>query len=428
MRTELDLGLYALASVVFFVDLIDLLVRLYLRRQNTIPLGPAISPATSVKIDVGTFTPYQMELHLRPFAVVASIYNASATLDGFLGSLGSLREHLWIVDDGSTDDTPAKLAAAGVRYVHNTVNGKKPAALRSLLRAIPAHVETIIVLDPDVRFLSGRDDIVRVLFEFQRSSMAALCPRIGASGQSWLAKVQRLEYWLAFSIGRKSLSDFSITSGAAVYRADALRMALEQHSLSVYAEDLENTLILLAKNESIYYDGRLVLETDAVSGVRRLFSQRVGWHYGLIRVYVARWQLLWRRAVVHVGFAYQFFVYLGVLTLLLHPFKIVALVLLGASFLADIGYLFGAPAMLATPGFNPLYFPLIYMQYLALVFFAMMVAVSRGERRQLLPIIPLYPLYALLQVIPATVGYLNWVGLRVCGRRIYRDHYEPALP
>ena len=82
----------------------------------------------------------------------------------------------------------------------------------------------------------------------------------------------------------------------AVYRADALRYVLEQHSLSVYAEDLENALILLANNESIYYDGRLVVETDAVPTVRRLFSQRVGWHFGLMRVYASRWRSLWRRS------------------------------------------------------------------------------------------------------------------------------------
>jgi hypothetical protein len=42
--------------------------------------------------------------------------------------------------------------------------------------------------------------------------------------------------------------------------------------------------------------------------------------------------------------------------------------------------------------------------------------------------VPLYPIYAILHVIPATIGYLNWVALRLMGRRIYRDHYEPALP
>ena len=428
LPTELNVGLYVLASMIFFADLIDLLVRLYLRRQNTSPTAQALTAATSVRIDVGSFTPYQMRTHLRSFAIIASVHNASKYIDDFLASMNELRDHLWIVDDASTDETVEHLKASGVRFVRNPVNGRKPAALQALLREIPPHIETIIVLDPDTRILSDFDDLVHVLFEFQRSGMAALCPRVSAVGTSWLARIQRLEYWLAFSIGRKSLSDFSITSGVAVYRADALRFVLEKHSLSVYAEDLENALILLAAKESIYYDGRLVVETDAVAGVRRLFSQRVGWHFGLMRVYIPRWRSLWGRAAMHMGFAYQFIVYMGVMTLLLHPLKILALGLLLASFLTDVAYLFGSGGAISGPLTNPVYFPVVYLQYVALVFFAAVVAVTRRERRSLLTIVPLYPIYAILHVIPATIGYLNWVALRLWGRRVYRDHYEPALP
>jgi hypothetical protein len=31
-------------------------------------------------------------------------------------------------------------------------------------------------------------------------------------------------------------------------------------------------------------------------------------------------------------------------------------------------------------------------------------------------------------VIPATVGYVNWLAVRLWGRRVYRDHYEPVHP
>jgi cellulose synthase/poly-beta-1,6-N-acetylglucosamine synthase-like glycosyltransferase len=422
-----SLGLYVLANLIFFADLIDLLVRLYLRRQNTAPAARDLPSPTSVPIDIGTFTPYEMRAHLRPFAIIASVHNASEYLDGFLAAMSAHRDRLWIIDDASTDDTVARLEASGVRFVRNPVNGRKPAALRTLVRKMPPQIETIIVFDPDTRILSNDDDLVRVLFEFQRSEMAALCPRVSAAGTNWLARIQRLEYWIAFSIGRKSLSNFSITSGVAVYRADALRYVLEQHSLSVYAEDLENALILLANKESIYYDGRLVVETDAVADVRRLFSQRVGWHFGLMRVYTSRWKSLWARSAGHVGFAYQFIIYMGVLTLALHPLKILSLTLVVGSLLSDVAHVFGNGGLGDTLG-NPVYFPVMYLQYVALMFFAVIMAVGRGERRLLLTIVPLYPIYAILHVIPATIGYLNWVALRLMGRRIFRDHYEPAVP
>jgi cellulose synthase/poly-beta-1,6-N-acetylglucosamine synthase-like glycosyltransferase len=258
--------------------------------------------------------------------------------------------------------------------------------------------------------------------------MAALCPRIGAAGCSWLARIQRLEYWMAFSIGRKSLADFSITSGVAVYRADALRRLLENHTLSVYAEDLENTLILLSQGESIYYDGRLVVETDAVSGSRRLFSQRVGWHYGLIRVYAQRWRTLRRRAREHFGFAYQFLVYIGGFVFLLHPLKLIGLALIGMSAANDVDNLLGLHWIPDGRFTDPMYFPTVYVEYLALILFASMVAVGRSERRMALMVVPLYPLYAIAHVVPATIGYLNWFTLRLWGRRVYRDHYQPATP
>ncbi len=54
----------------------------------------------------------------------------------------------------------------------------------------------------------------------------------------FLARFQAFEYALAFRIGRESLADYSITSGVSFYRRDALARALNEHTLSVYAEDL----------------------------------------------------------------------------------------------------------------------------------------------------------------------------------------------
>ena len=49
-----------------------------------------------------------------------------------------------------------------------------------------------------------------------------------------------------------------------------------------------------------------------------------------------------------------------------------------------------------------------------------------GERGYIAPIVPLYLLYTLIHVVPMTVGFANWLTMRVAGRRLYRDHYEPG--
>jgi cellulose synthase/poly-beta-1,6-N-acetylglucosamine synthase-like glycosyltransferase len=419
-------SMYVLASLVCLLDLIDLMVRLYLRRQQTSRLTPRQVPATSIALNLGPFTPYEVAQHLRPFALIASVHNAVGELERFVRFVEPFRAHLWVIDDKSSDDTAAQIQAKGIRCIRSGRNQQKPGALKMLMGVLPSTVETVVVLDPDARILTSRDEFTRVLFEFQRTGMAALCPRISAAGHSWLARIQRLEYWLAFSIGRKSLADFSITSGVAVYRADALRHVLAEHTLSVYAEDLENALILLARGDAIYYDGRLVVETDAVESVSHLFSQRVGWHYGLMKVYLERWRTLGRRARGNLGFAYQFLIYIGVFVLALHPLKILSLVVLTLSAVNGLDHLLGLHLVPDNRLTNALYFPIVYLEYFGLMLFASMMAVGRTEWPALFIIVPLYPLYSLAHVVPATIGYLNWFTERWWGRRLYRDHYQPS--
>ena len=421
-----SLGLYLLGSVSFFLDLIDAVVRLYLRRGQTVGGRRNGTAATSVPLDIGEFTTYESRLQLRPYAIVASVHNSAGELDGFIEHLKPYRKHLWIIDDASTDDTWKRLETLGVRSVRCLSNQNKPGALKTLLASLPASVQTVVVLDPDSRFVTPPVEVERILFEFQRSGMAALCPRITVRGASWLLRLQKLEYALSFSLGRKSLGDCSVTSGIAVYRRDALEQALSLHTLSVYAEDLENAILLLSRGEKVYYDGRAVVETDGPERVRRLFSQRVGWQFGLLKVYAERWRDIGRRASLGSVFFYQYIVYIGCFCLLLHPLKILALPLLILSGLNGVDALLGLQAIADNSFTNPIYFVSVFSKYIALIALLVPLTVRRDERRQIWPIVPFYPFYAVLQVIPSTVGYANWLSLRFWRRRVYHDHYEPA--
>ena len=423
---DFSVAIFVLASMAFLSDLVDLLVRLYLRRQHCAKPRNGAELATSISLDVGSFTPYQVQLHVRSFAIVASVHNASGDIDRFLETLAPLQDHVWFVDDRSTDDTADRIEAAGFRCLRLDVNRGKPGALQVLVEHLPDTVESILVMDPDVRILSSADDLLRVVFELQRSEMAALTPRVAAAGRGWLAQLQRLEYWVACTLGRKSLADFTITSGVALYRADALRRVYREHSRSVYAEDFENALILLAAGERIYYDGRLVIETDAMTTVRRLFSQRVGWYFGLMRVYLLRWRSVWPRAARQPFFAYQYIIYTGLFVVLLHPVKILGSFVLVLSAANGVDNLLGVELMPDNSLTNHVYFVTVYLQCLCLTVFTWIAGVARADRLGLLPILPIYPLYTLVHLVPATVGYVNWFTFRLWGRRVYRDHYQPA--
>ncbi len=147
-----------------------------------------------------------------------------------------------------------------------------------------------------------------------------------------------------------------------------------------------------------------------------------------MRVYATRWRSLWRRSARHPGFAYQYLVYIGGFVVLLHPLKLVGLGVLVLSALNGIDNLWAMQLIPDVTFTNPFYFQTVYLQYVGLMLLAWATAVGRGERWRILPIVPLYPLYALAHIVPSTVGYINWITVRLWGRRVYRDHYQPALP
>jgi cellulose synthase/poly-beta-1,6-N-acetylglucosamine synthase-like glycosyltransferase len=420
-----------LSNFIVYTDGVDYLLRRYAHRRHTataagkdagrnlsIDLG-AVLPAVSPRLDA-----------IRPYAIIASVFNLEDKLDDFMQVFGPYRERVWLISDGSTDNTVTRLHQAGWRCLDERVNRRKPGALRCLLARLPAHIETVMVIDPDVR-IRGRNagsevDLERYIRDFQRSGAAAVCPRIMIEPDGFLGRFQAFEYALGFRIGRESLADYNVTSGVAFYRRDALAHALDEHSLSVYAEDLENAVILLSRGERIYYDGRLVISTEGPGTWRRWFSQRVGWYYGLIKVYTERFPQI-RRISRRAPFAtYQYIIYLGVMSLAFHLFKIVSVVLVLISLTATLDSVFvvgWVPKVAAT---NPLYFVTAIGSYLLLACVAQFMLVPKAERAYTAPIVPLYLFYSMLHVAPMTVGFSNWIALKLWGRRLYRDHYEPG--
>jgi len=254
-----------------------------------------------------------------------------------------------------------------------------------------------------------------------------VCPRIMIEPDGYLARFQAFEYALAFRIGRASLADFSITSGVSLYRRDALQRALEQHSLSVYAEDFENAIILLSQGDRVYYDGRLVVSTEGPGTIRRWFSQRVGWYHGLVKVYTERFGKVWRISRQSPFATYHFMVYVGGLTLLLHVAKMVSAVLLVVSFASGVYGLLVGDWFAAGTLTNPAYFTAAVGSYLALGVIALFTTIPKSERGYIAPIVPLYLFYAIAHIAPMSVGYGNWLSLKLWGRRLYHDHYEPRV-
>ena len=423
---------YLLANLIVHTDTLDFLLRLHVRRRHVASSHRSSEATRDLSIDIAKPFPdgaRHME-PTRPYAIIASVFNLHDQVDDFLAAFAPYRRHVWIISDGSTDLTVQRLRQEGWRCLDGAVNRRKPGALRRLLEELPPLIETVLVVDPDTRICAQHDgsavDLEQVIRDFQQSGAAAACPRVTLEKDGFLSRFQTLEYALSFGAGKQSLADYSITSGVSLYRRDALEQALARHSLSVYAEDLENALILLSRGERIYYDGRLVLRTEGPGSWGRWFSQRVGWYYGLIKVYTERLSEI-RRIAARTPFAmYHYVVYTGLLLLVWHLVKMASAVLLLASLAGGFDSLLLGDLIPTNAVTNPVYFVSAVAGYTVLGVLALFTVVPKQERGYVAPIVPLYLCYAVAHMAPMSVGFGNWIALKLSGRRLYRDHYEPT--
>jgi cellulose synthase/poly-beta-1,6-N-acetylglucosamine synthase-like glycosyltransferase len=426
---------FAVANLIVYTDALDFALRLYMRRRHTVAAG-GISESNRngrLSINLAAILPADARrlVPALPFAIIASVFNLEDHLDEFMEALGPYRHRVWLISDGSTDHTVLRLRQAGWRCFDDGVNRRKPGALRRLLELLPKHIETVMVIDPDIR-IRGLDegstiDVDQFVSDFQRSGAAAACPRIMIEPDGFLARFQAFEYALACNVGRESLADFSVTSGVSFYRRSALARVLDEHSLSVYAEDFENALILLSHGERIYYDGRLVVSTEGPGSLQRWFSQRVGWYHGLIKVYIERFSEVLRISRRSPFAAYNYLIYIGGLGLAIHLVKIVSAAFLLLSFLGGLDALLLDNFVPQGTFGNPEYFTAAISSYLALGVIALFTCVPEEERAYTAPIVPLYLCYAITHIVPMTVGFGNYFALRLFRRRIYQDHYENSV-
>jgi len=168
------------------------------------------------------------------------------------------------------------------------------------------------------------------------------------------------------------------------------------------------------------------VSTEGPGAFGRWFSQRVGWYYGLLKVYTERFGAIWRVARRTPFSLYHYVLYLGGLTIAAHALKVMSALLLAVSFIGGFDTLFLARWLPNAGWINPVYFMSAVGGYLLLGAVALFTVVPREERAYIAPIVPLYLFYALVHIAPMTVGYANWVAVKLTGKRLYRDHYEPA--
>jgi cellulose synthase/poly-beta-1,6-N-acetylglucosamine synthase-like glycosyltransferase len=406
-RSGVSLLAYLLASSIVLFDGLDIAARLWLRHHEGRRHDSASVPAGRP----------------RPWAILLSIHNMEREIDALLENLSPYRMQVWIVDDASTDATALRLRAAGWRFIPLGKNRKKPGAIAELLRHLPPEIDTVLVMDPDIS-LPG--NLVERIYVFQQSNAAAMCPKVTVRPDGSLAEFQHIEYTLAFDLGRHSLSPQTVTSGVAVYDRGVLENALKRHSFSVYGEDLENAIAILGAGADIIYDPELVLETQGKCDISGWFSQRAGWAFSLFKLYTEQWRDIRRIMSRSPLCFYQFGVYLGVFGIILWPFKLLSIVILAYSGLNGLDELFAANLIPDNALNHPAFFAACYVKYTVVTLAAFLAVAPRRDLVRGMAFLPFYFLYCVALILPTLIGYVNWISLRLFGRRVYADHYDES--
>src|SRR5258708_23048331 len=175
-----------------------------MRRRHTAAAG-GISEGTqfgNVSINLAAILPPDARrvVPASPFAIIASVYNLEDQFDEYCRAFGSYRDRIWLISDGSTDNTVLRLRLAGWRCFDDGVNRRKPGAIRRLLERLPTHIETVMVIDPDIPIRGLNEgssiDVEQFVSDFQQSGAVAACPRIMIEPDPFLSPFQSVDYAL----------------------------------------------------------------------------------------------------------------------------------------------------------------------------------------------------------------------------------------
>ena len=196
-----------------------------------------------------------------------------------------------VVDDGSTDDTAALVAALADRddriRLLRQANRGKAMALRAGLQA--ARHDLVVTLDADTQFTPAT--IGHLVQPFIDPRVAAVSGRVRVGNPRTLfARFQSLEYTCGFNLDRRAydqLDCIMVVPGAVgAFRLSAV-VAAGGISTETLAEDTDLTLALHRCGYRIAYASRAVAWTEAPETLRDFVKQRFRWAFGTL-------QCLWK--------------------------------------------------------------------------------------------------------------------------------------
>jgi cellulose synthase/poly-beta-1,6-N-acetylglucosamine synthase-like glycosyltransferase len=209
---------------------------------------------------------------------------------------------LFIVDDGSTDDTGERLdrwaaREATLNVIHRLpgAGGGKSGALNEALEF--AVGEVIVVFDADHE--PHRDVLLRLSRHFQDPNVSAVQGRCSISnpGETPLTELVAIDYlagYLVNEYGRQAVYRLPAYGGANCAVRRSSLMALGGWNPNTVTEDTDLTMQLILSGQRVRYDVTAVDEEEGVVTLTRFWRQRYRWARGHQQVWRDYRGQIWR--------------------------------------------------------------------------------------------------------------------------------------
>ncbi|MGE5360004.1 MAG: glycosyltransferase [Bacteroidales bacterium] len=243
-------------------------------------------------------------------AVVVPAYNEGKVVVQTVASLLACDHprafEILVVDDGSTDDTAARLEEAfgshpAVR-LFTKANGGKALALNYGVARTKADI--VVALDADTVF--ARDTITVLVRHFHDPRVGAVAGNAKVGNRvNLLTRWQALEYITSQNLDRRAfdvLNCITVVPGAVgAWRRELLERAggFSPHTL---AEDADLTLGIRRLGYSIAYEDQAIALTEAPDTVSGFMRQRYRWMFGTFQAAWKHRDALFRRRYGSLGF------------------------------------------------------------------------------------------------------------------------------
>ena len=224
-----------------------------------------------------------------PVTVIVPAFNEGRviekTLDSILASEYAGAIEVLVVDDGSSDDTTARVLAmksAQVRLIRQPNSGKAHALQHGVNEARHAY---LIFMDADTVFDPAA--IRHLLEPFCDNEVGAVSghARVGNPRRA-IARFQDLEYICGFNLDRRAYALWdciTVVPGAISALRKSAIIAAGGFSYETLAEDTDITLSIHRAGYKVAYQSSAVAYTEAPETIPSLAKQRFRWAYGTLQ-------------------------------------------------------------------------------------------------------------------------------------------------